>query len=331
MQENHKWSRHVSFGPEDHERWNELVDSQHGIVSGGQLQDFGLSRHVGPAQLEARRWQRVLPNVFATFTGPPPRSSLISAALLYGGPWAVLSHRTAAEEWGMLPVADDSPVHITVPYARSAVSQLPLVHVHRSRAFSHIVAPAEPPRTSREDTIIDLAAAEPTPERARDVVVQLVGANRVPLWRVHSQLELRPPYRHRSAVRAALDLVAGGALSVLEAEYQLEVEQAHGLPAASRQTPFSVDGVVLWEDVTYDAAGVPLTVRLDGRQFHASSRVAFRDRRRDNAAELAGRARLVYGWHEVREDPCAVAAEVLAVLRRGGWRGPSHGCHRCGR
>ncbi|MGP4020616.1 hypothetical protein [Saccharopolyspora sp. 5N708] len=229
----------------------------------------------------------------------------------------------------MLPVAEDSPVHITVPYKHSAVAQLPIVQVHRSRAYRHIIAPSEPPRTNREDTIIDLAAGEATPEQARDMVIQLVGANRVPLWRVHSQLELRPPYRYRKAMKAALDLLAGGALSVLEAEYLLNVEQAHGLPTALRQTPFVVDGIVLWEDISYDDAGARLTVRLDGRQFHSTSRVAFRDRRRDNAAELADRARLVYGWHEVHAEPCAVAAEVLSVLRREGWHGSSSRCRRC--
>jgi enoyl-CoA hydratase/carnithine racemase len=47
--------------------------------------------------------------------------------------------------------------------------------------------------------------------------------------------------------------------------------------------------VTLWEDAVYDQCGVPLTVRLDGR-MHVLAHVAFRDRRRDNAAELAGRS-----------------------------------------
>ncbi|MDQ5855117.1 MAG: hypothetical protein M3302_02085, partial [Actinomycetota bacterium] len=57
--------------------------------------------------------------------------------------------------------------------------------------------------------------------------------------------------------------------------------------------------------------------------------VAFRDRRRDNAAELAGRARLVFGWRDLREDPCGATREVLAVLRRHRWQGPTRPCPRC--
>ncbi|MEV0704319.1 hypothetical protein AB0I53_41270 [Saccharopolyspora sp. NPDC050389] len=329
MSNNLKCSRHVSLSAEDRERWEKLVDDQHGVISGAQIREFGLPREFPEAQIEAQRWQRVVPDVYAVFTGPLPRSSLISAALRYGGPWAVLSHRTAAEEWGMLPVTEDAPVHITVPYKHSAVSQPPFVHMHRSRAFQHIIAPSDPPRTNREDTVIDLAAAEPTADQARDLVVQLVGANQIALWRVHDQVENRPPYRHRKAVKQALELLAGGAVSVLEAEYLRRVEQAHGLPTARRQSPFVVDDIVLWEDVVYDDSGAPLTVRLDGREFHTTKRIAFRDRRRDNAAELAGRARLVYGWHDVRKNPCAVAQEVLAVLRREGWSGAHQACPHC--
>ncbi|TDD41108.1 hypothetical protein E1288_33825 [Saccharopolyspora elongata] len=314
---------------EDQERWVKLVDSQHGVVGFEQLSDFGVSWSAVRAHLAANRWQRVLPGVYSVFTGPLPRSSLISAALQYGGSWAVLSHRTAAEEWGMLPFEDASPVHITVPYPNSAISQPPLVQMHRSRAYRHIVAPTVPPRTNREDTIIDLAAAEPSAERARNTFVQLVGSTRIELWRVHSQLELRPSFRYRKVLKQALDLLRGGALSALEAEYVLKVEQEHGLPAGTRQVPFSVDGVVLWEDVAYDDVGARLTVRLDGRQFHTTSRIAFRDRRRDNAAELAGRSRLVYGWNEVHTDPCGVAAEVLQVLQRSGWEPRRKRCQNC--
>lgn len=86
-----------------------------------------------------------------------------------------------------------------------------------------------------------------------------------------------------------------------------------------------VDGKTLWEDVTYDGAGAPLTVRLDGRASHSMAGVAFHDRRRDNAAELAGRSRLVYGWHDVHSDPC----EVAEVLARFGWRPEPEGRECC--
>jgi len=73
-------------------------------------------------------------------------------------------------------------------------------------------------------------------------------------------------------------------------------------------------------------AALRVTVRLDGREYHSHPNVAFRDRRRDNAAELAGRARLVFGWRDIKEDACGAARDVLTVLSRHGWDGASRPC-----
>jgi len=252
------------------------------------------------------------------------------AALLYGGGEATLSHYTAAEEWRMVPIAE-RPIDITVPYTSSAVSQLPLVIVHRSRALRYTRLGTDPPRTKRTDTIIDLAVSQETPEAALYLVVDLVSQSAVSLDAMMECVRVRPPFRYRSTIKHALELVRTGLMSALEVEYQQQVERAHGLPAGSKQTPFVVDGKTLWEDVTYDGCGAEVTVRLDGRATHSIAGIAFRDRRRDNAAELAGRSRLVYGWHEVHNNPCAVAQEVRAVLmrRRAVLPGPHTPCPGC--
>lgn len=270
------------------------------------------------ANLAGGRWRRVLPRVYSTFTGELSRSAKIHAALLYGSGYAILSHRTAAEEWKLLPIIE-GPVEITVPYTFSAISQEPLVIVHRSRALPHIAAGTNPPRTRVTDTILDLATAQRTPRQATNVIVDLLGRTRISVAAMEACVFVRPPFRYRPAIRYGLALVGGGLMSALEVEYKESVEDEHGLPQGSRQTPFEVNGKTLWEDVTYDAQGAAVTVRLDGRATHATPGVAFRDRRRDNAAELAGRARLVYGWQDVRDSPCEVAAEVRTILIREGW------------
>ena len=92
--------------PPDHlERWLTLLERQHGLVTTAQLATFGISRSAITAEVEGGRWQWVLPRVYATFTGPLPPEAKTAAALLYGGPAAVLSHRTAAEQWHMVDPA----------------------------------------------------------------------------------------------------------------------------------------------------------------------------------------------------------------------------------
>jgi hypothetical protein len=308
-------------------RWCTLVAEQDGVVSSAQLAEFGVTRSAITAQVDAGRWRRVLHRVYATFTGPLPRDSMLRAALLYAGPSAALSYRTAAEQWRMCLRAD-GPVHVTVPYGSSAVSREGLVVVHRSRAFRHIVVPAAFPVTGRADTVIDLAVAEASPREAMRTITGLLTSGAASPGQVARRLVERRPSRHGRALADAVHRVAEGVQSVLEECYAVDVEHAHALPRARRQMPVIVDGRTLFEDAAYDHLGVPLTVRLDGRS-HLRPDVAHRDRRRDNAAELAGRSRLVFGWTEVSGDPCAVAGEVVAVLRRHGWSGPLHPCPRC--
>ena len=331
--------------------WQQLLTEQHGVVSTAQLLEWGITPQQLRHRVRSGRWQRVLHGVLSVTDGPLVPPATLSAALLFGGPDALLSHRTAAREWGMLRGTDGpEPVHITVPYGRSAVSQPattrrtgplyrqpvvgpgsivhPGVVVHRSRAHAHIAVATDPPRTSRPDTALDLAIAEATARDAARTLVAVVTNAHIPLLEVRARLELRRPRRYLRPLTDALKLMADGVQSALEHRYAVDVEQAHGLPTARRQSPVVVDGRTLWEDCDYSGCGVPLIVRLDGRRYHAGAEFAFRDRRRDNAAELEDRPRLVYGWDEVDGDACGVAGEVVRVLRRGRWEGEGR-CAAC--
>jgi hypothetical protein len=324
-----RWSE-ATIAEDQRPSWQCLLAEQAGVVSVSQLRAYGHTADDIAANVKAGRWGHVLSRIYSTFTGDLPRQSKIHAALLYGGAEATLSHHTAAEEWRMIPIAE-RPVEITVPYTSSAVSQLPLVVVHRSRALQYTRLGTVPPRTKRTDTIVDLAVSQETRQAALNLVVDLVSQSAVSVPAMMECVRVRPPFRYRPTIDQALSLVRTGLMSTLEVEYQQQVERAHGLPSGDKQTPFIVDGKTLWEDVTYDGCGAEVTVRLDGRATHSVAGVAFRDRRRDNAAELAGRSRLVYGWHEVHNDPCAVAREVRAVLTRRGavLPGPHTPCPAC--
>ncbi|HTF48443.1 MAG TPA: hypothetical protein VK735_13420 [Pseudonocardia sp.] len=317
----------VQVPAQQYEKWLSTLSAQHGVLDISQLRGFGVTWAAVRAQILAGRWQAVLPRVYATFSGPLPREARVAAALLYAGPASVLSHRTAAELWGMRPESP-GPVHVTVPYQCSAISQPPLVVVHRSRAFGNIAVDSRPPLTSRADTALDLAVAEPSPREAQLLLAELMTGRRVAVEQVRRRLIERQPRRYKLELDQAVALVRAGVESMLEERFAVDVEVAHGLPAARRQAPFRVDGRKLFEDAVYDDLGVPLTVRLDGRR-HLEPDVALRDRRRDNAAELAGRSRLVFGWTEVSGRPCVVATEVATVLHRHGWQGPLRRCPKC--
>ncbi|MCW5952548.1 MAG: hypothetical protein KIT69_09845, partial [Propionibacteriaceae bacterium] len=69
-------------------------------------------------------------------------------------------------------------------------------------------------------------------------------------------------------------------------------------------------------------------VELDGRPYHEGV-AAWNDLDRDNQHALKAQTTLRYVWTPVAVHPCHVMTEVVAAIRRGGWRGTPHRCPRC--
>jgi len=117
--------------------------------------------------------------------------------------------------------------------------------------------------------------------------------------------------------------VADGAESALELRYRRDVQRPHRLPPAAHQASLSGHERI---DNLYAEYG--LIVELDGRQFHAGL-AASGDSARDNQHLLLGYATLRFTWAQVANTPCAVAAQVAAALRLGGWQGKIRPCPKC--
>ena len=296
--------------------WEETAAAQAGILSRRQALTAGVSRDVIKARMASGRWQRVYPGALATFSGPVPRPGLLWAAVLVSWPGAVLSHETAAELAGLI---DDlaHAVHVSIPLSRRVLPK-PGIVVHRSMyALPH---PAlQPPRTRIEDTVIDLTQAAPALDAATGWLIRAVASRLTTPARLIDVIESRYRSRWRRELVAVLADTADGAHSMLELRYLRTVERAHGLPLGTRQHRRGR----WYDDVDYAEFGV--SVELDGRRAHPPD-LAFRDHRRDNAATLIGSRVLRYGHADVTQRPCAIAAEVSAVLQAAGWRGQPRAC-----
>jgi hypothetical protein len=102
------------------------------------------------------------------------------------------------------------------------------------------------------------------------------------------------------------------------------VEQAHGLPPASKQVRFTkFDGSRGRRDRYYEEYG--LIVELDGRRYHPDER-SHLDQARDNDAIATGGSTLRYGWDDVTRRQCAVAVQVHAALAKRGCGAPLKPC-----
>jgi len=300
--------------------WRSIADAQAGMVARGQVLALGISPMQARAYVDTGRWRRVLPGVYATFTGPISAHGRVWAALLYAGRDAAASHGTALWLWGL---TDEAPavIDVVVPESRRVLGQ-PGVRIHRRSALDRTDAQpmihpaARPPRVRLEQALLDACDAT-SATGAIDLVLRATQRRLTTADLVRTSINQRSRVRWRSRLLAVLQQVEAGVASPLELEYRRAVECRHRLPAGLRNVA-RMDPTADPGTGTSRYAPWRVVIELDGREAHPAER-AFRDLRRDNAAAVAGETVLRYGWRDIAGEPCSVARQVGAVLALNGW------------
>jgi hypothetical protein len=294
--------------------WNDLQHRQSGVVTRVQALSHGLDDAIIGRRLRSGRWSALHRGVYATFSGEPGREAALWAAVLRGGPGAALSHETAAE---LLELADgpSAVIHLTVPGGRHPQA-IGGVLVHRSGRAEAAVHPAQlPPRTTVEETVIDLTQAAADLDGACGWMSRATGRRLTTATRLRAALDARPKVRWRADLGLALADIGSGAHSLLEHRYIRDVERPHGLPAATRQARTGTSRRSRYIDNLYEAAR--LAVELDGQVAHPIEQ-RWADVRRDNTHAATGLLTLRYNWADVTTQPCTVARQAAEVLRQRG-------------
>jgi len=294
---------------------DELAARQRGIITRAQLLRAGISSDLIKSRLRLGNWQRVYPGVYAAFSGELSREGQVWAAVLYAGPGALASHRTAAELAGLIDEAS-SVVHVTVP-ANRRVRQQPGIVFHLSKRAGTAAHPSRlPPQTRIEETVLDLWDATRDLDAAVGWVTRAFGRRLTTQGQLIRALDARSRVRWRAQLAELLSPDSAGIHSVLEYRYVRDVERPHRFPAATRQAPSRLGSRSLYRDTLYEA--YKTAVELDGRVAHPGDS-RWNDIHRDNAAATAGISTLRYGWLEVTTTPCEVAAEIAAALAGRGY------------
>ena len=298
------------------------VELQNGVLTRSQALAAGLTDKIIAAHVRQGRWQRLQRGVYATFSGTPNRDCLLWAAVLRAGPRSLLSHQTAARLWG-LPAAESSAIHVSVPDG-SPAPRISGGIVHYSSRLAQARHPAlAPPRTTIEATVLDLASAASSAEDAIAWVLSAIASRRTTTERVAAVLRQRDRMRWRSEILPVLDPLSSGVHSILEYRFVTRVQRPHGLPAGTRQRLVLRGRRRQYSDVAYDDYAT--LVELDGRAAHPESSRHL-DTERDNANIASGWVTLRYGWTEVSERSCELAAQLAVTLRRRGWPGSPRRC-----
>ncbi len=234
------------------------------------------------------------------------------AAVLVGGSGTVLSHRSAAGLWKLLP-----PTTVRVEITCTSYSR-----VRREGIVSHRASLAEDeweiedgiPVTSPFRTIFDLAAEAKTREleRAFHEAEAREMTDRVSL----PMLMARYPGRRGSRKLTAL-LGSRAPVAITRNDFEeafLALVDASALrrprmnaPLAMRGRFFEVDA--LWEDECF-------AVELDSRSIHGTVKRFESDRLRDRILVAEGWKTMRITWWQLRDEPREIAADMRSALER---------------
>jgi very-short-patch-repair endonuclease len=284
----------------------ELAARQHGVVARGQLLALAIGRNAIDHRLARGRLHPIHRGVFAV--GHPVRSSGATwmAAVLAGGPGAVLGHRSAAAIWGIRS-SSAGAVDIICPRRL----ERPGIRGHRVVLREDEVTVHDGiPVTTPARTLFDLAAVVPRH--------QLEAAfNEAEVRRLASPTSLPallaryPGRRGNTAIQALLDnhVRNGESRTRNELEHRLlALLDAHDLPRPQTNR-LSAHGELdaAWPDRR-------LVVELDGFATHGTRRAFEADRARDRRLVADGWRVLRVTWRQLSEDGDTIAAQIRSLV-----------------
>ena len=294
-------------------------------MSRRQLLAADVSPQLIKERVKRQRWQQLYRGVYAAFSGPPGRETWLWAAVLRVGQGAVLSHLTAAELHGLIDAPAEA-IHVTIPASRRVAMRG--IVIRMSGRIGEATQPnREPPRTSVEETVLDLAHLARTFDDACGWITRACGRRLTTEGKLRAALASRKKMRWRPELDDVLAAAGDGIHSVLEYRYLRDVERAHGLPRSRHQVRVVIDGKTVYRDFYYDECQV--AVEVDGRLAHPDDE-RWRDSQRDIQAGAHGVQTCRYSWRDIYGHPCETAVLQARILQQRGWRGTPRPCSpRC--
>jgi very-short-patch-repair endonuclease len=293
---------------------NALAEQQHGLVARSQLLGAGMTPDMVRARVDAKRLRPVQRGVY--LVGPAVAPHLREmAAVLACGEGAVVSHRSAAALWELLPHPGPSAsVDILVPMPDRG--RRPGIRAHHTSRLqeSEVTTWNRIPVTTPARTVLDLAGEVQRRELER--VVAKTEREGLAAPGEISQLIARHPRRPGVGIlRALLSGHASPTLTRSHAE-----ERFLALVRKAQLAMPEVNVGVGGYEVDFLWRPQRLVVEVDGFAFHSSRREFKRDRRRDSILSLKGLRVLRITWGQIVEEPEAVVALVAHNLAIAGPR-----------
>lgn len=270
-----------------------------------QLHALGIGRSAQRHRIAKGSLHVVLPSVLAVGTSVLQPLAGETAALLYAGDDAVLSHDSAAALWGLTP----TPSFVALTVIGRIVKRQTDVRVHRVKALDirDVRMHQGFPATSPARTLIDCATTPNIDRLLNEArVLKLVKDADI-----HAAMERSPGRTGVKALRALLEAEKDAGYTRSRAERLLKrIVRDSGIERPTFNT--HVEGV----EVDAYWPRLKLVIEVDGYQFHGHYRAFQRDRAKGNRLVAAGYVLLRFTWHQLTKRPMVVLAEVARTLGR---------------
>jgi hypothetical protein len=287
-----------------------LAARQAGRVGAFQLRRLGIGATTTARWTRAGHLYRVLPHVYGVGHLAPGREADLWAAVLYAGPYAVLSHVTAAH-WRDLADFPGPVIHVSTPRSCASLAGI-AVHGRRGRLDRQIVDGL--PVTTVAQTVLDVAATTSDLKLVRKLL---------------AEIEYRTGTLDADRLRVACGRGRRGSVRLAEAldAYDPQLAYTNGRlelgfyvfceHRTERGMPLPECNVKV-AGVRVDAyfRDHALVVELDGDGNHRTPAQRRRDRRnelilRDHEIEVVR-----YDWALLEDEPDLTERDLLAALAR---------------
>ncbi len=282
-----------------------LAEAQHGVVAVWQLMELGLGRGAIQHRVSIGRLHRVHQGVFAVGHANLSREGHRMAAVLAYGPYAVLSHRSAAAHWGIGHASHRYDV--TTPQSKRSRKTI-RAHAAKLHAEDRTVHNGIP-TTSVARTILDLAA-QSTKDQLTYLIEEADRKHRLDLAALDRAIARRPRAAGVARLKAVLKTYRGPAdnRSQLERKFRRLVARAN-LP----EPQFNVLIAGLTVDVYWPQW--KLVVEIDSDPYHNNPRAFENDRIRDATLQKIDLRVLRVTGDRLDNAPAAVVADIIALAR----------------
>jgi very-short-patch-repair endonuclease len=281
----------------------QVAAAQRALVHLSQLRELGITRGSYEHRVEAGSLHRVFPSVLSVVHPLVEPWAAETAALLYAGGNAVLSHETAAAVWGLAA----SPSFVAITLIGRKVESQPHLRLHRVKALDirDVIIHKGFPVTAPARTLIDCATNTNIDRllneaRALDLVTD--GALTAAIARCPGR-KGTGPLRRLLSDRYERGYTRSGAERRLR-----RLVKAGGLDPPTYNAyvlAFQVDAV--WPQQR-------VVVEVDGYRFHGHREAFERDRKRDQRLIGAGYLVVRTTWRQLVQEPMAVAVAIAKAL-----------------